>query len=458
MPPDVRAEFDRIFAPQKPDVSISNGQAQRLGSASISGRVLDDRGVPLPGVRVVLELNGIQIQAAVSGNSGNFRFANIATGTYSLNGSIAGFNDQRHEGIRVSASSQIQLNLIMTISLAEQFTVLGESPIVDVKNSSALDPWAVVDQQTYFDSDGYENIPREYSEETVWNYDGVRDCKSLSDELRKSRSDLNTKYVELRINCFSVKKFYLESAEFFSVQDSEFSLRVLMDAVEFIQSDPGMYRTVARKLQSWQKFELAEKVLMKAVQSAPSEPHNRFELAHLYALLGKIAKAKTELKSILESPELLRYQGLQEIISSELSRLESTAEGVSVYIENDSFAGLSVILSWDTNYSDLDLHVVEPTGEVVNYSQTSSAAGGKFFADNTAGYGPEIYTITKPRSGNYKIRIRYYSSDATSISQSTTATVTIYQKDTKGEFVRQEFTVVFTGQSQEFDVGTVRVL
>ncbi len=477
MPPDVQAEYDRIMSPQKPQIqNVNPGTAKRLGIGSIYGIVSDDKKAPLPGVSVTLQSNVAPSSTATTGPAGQYRFGNLPPGTYSLDFTIEGFNDVRQEEVRVSNGSQVEINIDMSFSLAEEMTVVGETPVISAQSTGtssyfdsdyieavpvARDPWSIIDQSSGIDSDVNNAAgasTRNQHSNTVWNYDGVdtRSCADFPTQLKGSKSQRKKLYVDLRKNCFSVKRFYLESAEAFNEDDPEFSLRVLMDAIEFINSESGAYRIVARKLQVWQNLALAEKVLRKAIEASPNEPHNRLDLGHLYAKLGKITEARTELESALSNPQTLQYAGLQQLIQSELSRLSKISDGKSAHIENDDTSGLTVLLSWDTNYTDVDLHVVEPGGEEVDYRHNTSAAGGHLHADNTTGYGPEIYTITKPHAGKYKVRINYYGNDRTSATESATGTVTIYQKNEKGEFLRQEFTLILTGQSENFDVAEVR--
>ncbi|CAD7923936.1 unnamed protein product [Amoebophrya sp. A120] len=57
---------------------------------------------------------------------------------------------------------------------------------------------------------------------------------------------------------------------------------------------------------------------------------------------------------------------------------------------------LCVWLAWDTDKTDLDLHVIEPTGEEVYYGNRESAMGGYLSRDFTQGYGPEVYLLKNP--------------------------------------------------------------
>src|SRR5262245_35428038 len=176
-------------------------QAQvALKTGSIYGKITDDKGAPLPGVNLTLESDVIPAQAATSGPSGGFRFANLPPGAYSVNFSIEGFTEVRQEEVRVSTGSQVQLEITLKPSLSEEFTVIGETPVVDTKKTgtsqsfsreyledvpSARDPWTIIDQTTGVDSDRYNVAGSESGQQasfvarggnddnTIFNYDGV---------------------------------------------------------------------------------------------------------------------------------------------------------------------------------------------------------------------------------------------------------------------------------------------
>lgn len=71
---------------------------------------------------------------------------------------------------------------------------------------------------------------------------------------------------------------------------------------------------------------------------------------------------------------------------------------------------LRVVLSWDTDSTDLDLHVVTPDGEHCFYGNRVLQNGGALDVDVTTGYGPEIFATPAPRHGTYLIFLNYYGS------------------------------------------------
>lgn len=83
---------------------------------------------------------------------------------------------------------------------------------------------------------------------------------------------------------------------------------------------------------------------------------------------------------------------------------------VSFYDNNEARQriGLRVVLSWDSDMTDLDLHVVAPDGDHVFFANRVGQNGGALDVDVTGGYGPEIYAIPSPPRGNWQIYVNYF--------------------------------------------------
>jgi len=69
---------------------------------------------------------------------------------------------------------------------------------------------------------------------------------------------------------------------------------------------------------------------------------------------------------------------------------------------------LVVVLRWDTDKSDVDLHVVDPSGDVCNWRRAVSATNGRLAADRMNGFGPEIYVLERAEPGEYVIRVNCF--------------------------------------------------
>jgi uncharacterized protein YfaP (DUF2135 family) len=82
----------------------------------------------------------------------------------------------------------------------------------------------------------------------------------------------------------------------------------------------------------------------------------------------------------------------------------------SQFIEAGARTGvkLRVVLSWDSDGNDLDLHVLSPDGQHVFYGARVAANGGALDVDVTTGYGPEIFASPTPPAGTWHVYVNYY--------------------------------------------------
>lgn len=96
-------------------------------------------------------------------------------------------------------------------------------------------------------------------------------------------------------------------------------------------------------------------------------------------------------------------------------------------------ARLRVVLSWDSDGTDFDLHVVSPDGQHVFYGNRTVANGGALDVDVTTGYGPEIYAMPSPLKGVYHVYVNYYGSGPEGRDVSTAQIAIVTQEGTPSE-------------------------
>jgi hypothetical protein len=85
-----------------------------------------------------------------------------------------------------------------------------------------------------------------------------------------------------------------------------------------------------------------------------------------------------------------------------------------------------VVLAWDTDNTDIDLHVVEPTGEEAYYGHRRTAMGGRLSRDFTGGYGPEEYVLRRAVPGTYRVFAKYFASHRADLAGITTALLSVF--------------------------------
>ena len=170
-------------------VSVS---AQTTGS--IRGRTVDANGEALPGVSIVVsgELLGSAQRGTVTSASGGFRMPALPVGSYKVMATLAGFQTQVAEDVRVEIGKVSSVDFTMPDTFTEEITVIAETPIIDVSSptfDTRLDFDEVVDLPTrgnFYDlmattpgitqpSEGNEfiNAFGADAKASQWNIDGV---------------------------------------------------------------------------------------------------------------------------------------------------------------------------------------------------------------------------------------------------------------------------------------------
>lgn len=71
-------------------------------------------------------------------------------------------------------------------------------------------------------------------------------------------------------------------------------------------------------------------------------------------------------------------------------------------------AKLRVLLAWDSDGTDLDLHLITPDGAHIWYGDRAVANGAALDVDVTTGYGPEIFAMPAPIKGQYLVYVNYF--------------------------------------------------
>ena len=117
---------------------------------------------------------------------------------------------------------------------------------------------------------------------------------------------------------------------------------------------------------------------------------------------------------------------------------------------------LRIVMTWDADLTDVDIHVVEPTGELAYYSNRHTAIGGRVSRDFTQGYGPEQYTVRRAVPGEYVTLAHYFASHQQTVFGPTTVMVTIFTNYGRPNETRQLFTIRLDEQYIKIEAARIR--
>ena len=109
-------------------------------TGTIHGTVTDDQGEPLPGVTVKISGPAIRSMGEfyVTDQKGNYRFANLPVGPYTVSVDLQGFAKLVREVINLNANMTLTVDFRMVQSMViEEIVVKADPPTIDIKSSSS---------------------------------------------------------------------------------------------------------------------------------------------------------------------------------------------------------------------------------------------------------------------------------------------------------------------------------
>jgi hypothetical protein len=112
--------------------------AAQTPTGKIVGKVKDEQGAPLPGVSVEATSPKLVGKAsAVTDETGTYRLFTLPSGTYTIVYALQGFQPVKREEIVLQLEQTLTLDIALKQStLAEEVTVVGKSPLIDVKSTT----------------------------------------------------------------------------------------------------------------------------------------------------------------------------------------------------------------------------------------------------------------------------------------------------------------------------------
>ena len=143
--------------------------------------------------------------------------------------------------------------------------------------------------------------------------------------------------------------------------------------------------------------------------------------------------------------------------SSLVARRSSLPEPLPEGLRGLPDCDMRVVMSWDADETDVDLHVTEPSGEEAYYGHRRTRSGGDVSKDITDGYGPEEYLLRKAPAGNYKIRAHYYASHQQEVFGPATATATIFTDWGRPNQAFQTLSIRLDKAREMIELGTVQI-
>lgn len=256
----------------------------------------------------------------------------------------------------------------------------------------------------------YHFASKPLNSKVIYNWNAPEDLKA---ELNQSRMD----YEVLEKEALRRKKEY----------GPEEALVCMSSMIEKNPGDGILARDIGYSAMEWGLSDQAYHLFHRTAQSRPWESQSYHALAQVCADEGFVDLAMVYYEIAMSGRWNPQFGDFRRVVGLDYMRLLRKAERGEVEVSAPDYAtsklqmlqrefgnqqnDVAVVITWNTNNTDIDLHVTEPSGEKCNYMHTTTKAGGHLNWDATNGFGPEMYTMAHAEEGIYKVQAKFFSSN-----------------------------------------------
>ncbi|MBR2356032.1 MAG: DUF2135 domain-containing protein [Kiritimatiellae bacterium] len=256
-------------------------------------------------------------------------------------------------------------------------------------------------------------------------------------------------YLKQREEYGNAPSFYFDCAGwFFKAKEKALAVRILSNLSEMKLNDVALLRTMGWRLREAKCYDESIAVFRRVLAMRGEEPQSKRDLALVLTERGKaekdaamLAEAMKLLHSAAFEPSARRSARRGNDFQTSVLALEElngliawcAANGVKAEppsmdaaYRRDMPLALRIVMSWDVDETDIDLHVLEPGGEEAYYGHRRTSSGGFVSEDVTTGYGPEEYLRKTSEKGVYKVMANYYASHQQALVGAATVTASVY--------------------------------
>lgn len=299
------------------------------------------------------------------------------------------------------------------------------------------------------------------------------------DALRRARTPATRlkAYLKARADWSASPAFYLDCADhLYSVGDAPLARRVLSNLAELRIDDPALLRVFAWRLRQAGELDLAVVQLRRVARLRPEDPQSFRDLALVLAERGQANRSRADIEEAFalfrkvaltpwqRHPTVIAVFALEEhnALAAWVDAQEwpegakpAPADPLPEPFQTNLDTDLRIVMSWDADSTDMDLHVVEPSGEECYYGHRHTLSGGYLSPDITDGYGPEEYLLRHAPGGDYAIRAKYFASHQQSIVGPATLTVDVFTHWGRPAQTRQTLTLRLDKAKDITPIGSV---
>ncbi|WP_418604037.1 TonB-dependent receptor plug domain-containing protein [Hwangdonia sp.] len=254
----------------------------------------------------------------------------------------------------------------------------------------------------------------------------------------KSLEDAYKTYLSQREKYEHVPAYYIDVFDYFKTwNNKEIALRILTNIAELDFDNYELLRVLGYKLEEANNYGLAAYIYNQVLKLRPEDSQSYRDLALVYQEIGLAQESFNLLNGIVngaiyKNNDRRKFAGMQQISRNEINTLlqknaEIKNEDFINANKNEASFDIRVVIDWNHNDTDIDLHIIDPNLEECYYSHPKTKIGGRLSQDMTQGFGPEEFTLKHAKEGTYFIKVNYFGDRYQKIENPTFMKVTMFK-------------------------------
>lgn len=256
----------------------------------------------------------------------------------------------------------------------------------------------------------------------------------------KNKEEAYKFYLSQREEHIKTPAYYVDVSNYFKTQfnDSNYSHRILSNLSETDFDNYELLKVYAYQLQDSGEDDLAVFIFKRIQELRPEDSQSYRDLALAYESIGRCQKALDLYNGIItgriyEGNHRRVFKGIALIAQNEIKHLikkyknDLDLSQIDKRLLEEVAYDIRVVVDWNHNDTDIDLHIIDPNLEECFYKHTSTRIGGQMSPDMTQGFGPEEFTLKRAIKGDYYIKIKYYGDRNQKIESPTFMKVTMFK-------------------------------
>jgi len=265
----------------------------------------------------------------------------------------------------------------------------------------------------------------------------------------KNKEEAYSFYLLQRTKYLEIPAYYVDVSNFFRTKFKaiNFSERIASNIAETDFDNYELLKVYGYQLQENNQNSLAVFIFNRVLELRSEDAQSYRDLALAYENVGKYQEAfdlfegivsgkiyKNSHRRNFSSIKAISLNELNHLLEKYEDKIDASALDETV-IPKETF-DVRIVVDWNHNDTDIDLHVIDPNNEECSYKHTKTKIGGSISKDMTQGFGPEEFILKNAIKGDYFVKINYYGDRYQKVENPTFMKVTLYtyygtKKETK---------------------------